>query len=59
MKVGDLVRVRSNVHRTRSVGELGVIREILHIKYAEVLIFSKGKRSQYHIGHLEVISESR
>ena len=48
MKVDDLVRVRAS-------GVLGVIREILHIEYAEVLIFDNGKREQYHIGHLEVI----
>ena len=49
MQVGDLVRVRSEM------GVLGVIRKILHHKFAEVLIFDDGKRKQYHIGHLEVI----
>ena len=48
MKVGDLIRVRSSKVS-------GVIREILHIEYAEVLIFDNGKRKQYHIGDLEVI----
>ena len=48
MKADDLVRVRSS-------GVIGVIRKILHHKFAEVLIFEDGKREQYHIGHLEVI----
>ena len=48
MKADDLVRVRSS-------GVLGVVRKILHDRFAEVLIFDDGKRKQYHIGHLEVI----
>ena len=48
MKVDDLVRVRSS-------GVSGVIRKILHHKFAEVLIFDDGKRKQYHMGHLELI----
>ena len=51
MKVDDLVRVRSS-KGWRS----GVVRKILHHKFAEVLMFGNGKREQYHIGHLEVIS---
>jgi hypothetical protein len=64
VKVGDLVRVRSSIPKSfhmesRSSGATGIIREILHFKFAEVLIFDDGKRKQYHMGHLEVISESR
>jgi len=56
MKVGDLVRVRSSQRYTVvSSGMTGVIREILHHKFAEVLMFDDGKRKQYHMGHLELI----